>query len=146
MPAVKICAALPIKHLVTHLEVFRAAWDALATGRLEQLRRYLHPDVEWESGLGRGAHRGHDDLERWMGVLTGAWKSTTNVCEDVREVADDCVVAFGRISAFDHSGEQRLDADVAWVVEFRAGLIARLSTHLDRDAALRYVAARRVVA
>jgi hypothetical protein len=61
----------------------------------------------------------------------------------MREVADDCVIAFGRITAFGYGGEQAIDTDVAWVVEFRDDLLLRAASFVDRDDALRYVASRR---
>jgi ketosteroid isomerase-like protein len=127
----------------SNVEVFREAWEAYACGRIETLLEFLHPDVRWEPALTEGAFQGREAFQSWLATAQRQYKSMTVVLETVREVADDCIVAFGRVTAFDYSGEQSHDAAMAWVAEFRAGRVIRATTFADRDHALRYVTDRR---
>jgi ketosteroid isomerase-like protein len=127
----------------SNVEVFREAWDAYACGRTDVLLAFLHPDIRWEPALVDGGFHGPEAFESWLLAAQRQYKSMTVVLETVREVADDCIVAFGRVTAFDYSGEQSHDAAVAWVAEFRAGRVIRATTFTDRDEALRYVTDRR---
>lgn len=127
----------------SNVEVFREAWDAYACGRTDDLLDYLHPEVRWDPALADGVTRGREAFQRWLADAQRRYKSMTVVLETVREVADDCIVAFGRVTTFDYSGEQSHDAAVAWVAEFRGGRVIRASTFADRDEALRYVTDRR---
>ena len=124
-------------------DLFRHIWDAHTHGRRSDLYAALDPDVEWRPSLVGDVFRGKDDLDRWIEAQRREFKSLTLVYEDMREVADDCVIVFGRLTAYRYGGEQVVDADVAWVAEFRDGLLLRASAYTDRDEALRYVASRR---
>jgi ketosteroid isomerase-like protein len=128
---------------MTAAELFRNVWDAFTQGRMRDLSLALHPEVEWRPSVGGEVFRGPEDLDRWLEHQRRAWQSLTIVYEDMREVADDCVIAFGRLTAFDYGGEQAIDTDVAWVAEFRDDLLLRAASFFDRDDALRYIASRR---
>jgi ketosteroid isomerase-like protein len=128
---------------MTATELFRNIWDAFTQGRRDDLAVALHPEVEWRPSPGSEVFRGPDDLDRWLEGQRRAWQSLTIVYEDMREVADDCVIAFGRLTAFDYGGEQAIDTDVAWVAEFRDDLLLRAASFIDRGDALRYIASRR---
>jgi ketosteroid isomerase-like protein len=124
-------------------ELFRSFWDAYTQGRVDDVRRMLHPDVEWRPSILGDVYHGPEDLERWLMTLRREWKTMTVVYKDMREVADDCVIAFGRVTAFGYGGDQRVDADVAWVAEFEDGLLLRARAFVDGDEALQYVSDRR---
>jgi ketosteroid isomerase-like protein len=126
-----------------NVHAFRAVWDAYSHGRLRDVLEHLDPDIEWRQALVPETYVGFARLGHWVGTMRQEWKSMTIVFEDMRAVADDCVVAFGRMTAFDNGGEQRHDSDLAWVAEFRDGLMVRASAFVDRGEALRYVTARR---
>ena len=70
-----------------------------------------------------------------------AWKSVTVVLDELREV-DGCVVASGRISAFDHRGDQVVDSVITCVAEFRDGRVVRAASFFSDDDALAWVSAR----
>jgi ketosteroid isomerase-like protein len=129
---------------VSNAEIFREVWDAYASGRTDVLLERLDPDVEWHPSLAQDdAVRGRDAFSEWLSRLQREYKSLTVVLETTREVADDCIMAFGQVTTFDHSGIKRDDAALAWVAEFRDERIVRATSFLDRDEALRYVTARR---
>jgi len=132
-----------IQGVASNAEIFRAVWDAYTEGRWADMPKYLDPEVQWRPALTPELYQGLDDLRHWVKAVRREWKSMTIVFEDMREVADDCVVAFGRLTAFDYGGEQGFDDDMAWVAEFRDGRIIRATSFKDRDEALAYVTARR---
>lgn len=129
--------------VTSNVEVFREAWDAYASGRTDVLLECLDPDVEWTPALIDEPVQGHEAFRRWLATTQRRFKSMTVVLETMREVADDCIVAFGRVTTFDHSGVQNHDVAIAWVAEFRDGRVVRATTFADRDEALRFVTARR---
>jgi ketosteroid isomerase-like protein len=127
---------------MTNSEVFQRVWELYAAGRGPEILEYLDPDVEWRPALVEPAsYRGHDGVRTWAAATSRAWKSVTVVLEHVREV-DGCVVASGRVSAFDHSGDQVVDTVVACVAEFRQQRVVRAASFRSEDEALAWVSAR----
>jgi ketosteroid isomerase-like protein len=123
-------------------EVFQRVWELYAAGRGVEILEHLDADVEWRPSLVEPAsYRGHDGVRAWAGASRRAWKSVTVVLESLREV-DGCVVATGRISAFDHSGDQVVDSVLTCVAEFRDGRVARAASFGSDDDALAWVSAR----
>lgn len=127
----------------SNVEVFRRAWDAYASGRVDALLACLDPEVVWQPTLIGGEVHGRDGVASWLAATQRQFKSMTVVLETMREVADDCMVAFGRVTTFDYSGECSHDAALGWVAEFRELVVVRATSFVDRDEALRYVTARR---
>jgi ketosteroid isomerase-like protein len=127
---------------MTNSEVFQRVWELYAAGRGPEILEYLDPDVEWRPALVEPAsYRGHDGVRAWAAASGRAWKSVTVVLEHMREV-DGCVVASGRVSAFDHSGNQVVDTVVACVAEFRQQRVVRAASFHSEDEALAWVSAR----
>ena len=123
-------------------EVFQRVWELYAAGRSTEILEHLDPEVEWRPALvAPASYRGHDGVREWAGASRRAWKSVTVVLDDLREV-DGCVVASGRLSAFDHSGDQVVDTLLACVAEFRGGRVARAATFVSEDDAMAWVSAR----
>jgi ketosteroid isomerase-like protein len=127
---------------MTNSEVFQRVWELYAAGRGPEILEHLDPDVEWRPALVEPAsYRGHDGVRTWAAAAGRAWKSVTIVLERMREV-DGCVVASGRVSAFDHSGDQVVDTVVACVAEFRQQRVVRAASFQSEDEALAWVSAR----
>jgi ketosteroid isomerase-like protein len=123
-------------------DVFQRVWDLYAAGRGAEILDHLDPEVEWRPALVEpDRYRGHDGVRAWADAARRAWKSVTVVLEDVREV-DGCVVACGRIAAFDHRGDQVVDSVLACVAEFRGGRVVRACSFCSHDDALAWVSAR----
>lgn len=124
-------------------DVLARAWELYAVGRVHDIFELLDPDVEWRPMLpDAGVYRGHAGLARWARSTRRAWKSVTIVYEDMHEVAADCVLGLGRITAFDHRDAQVLDSTIACVAEVRDGRIVRACAFLDHEAALAWISAR----
>jgi hypothetical protein len=123
-------------------DVFQRVWELYAAGRGLEILEHLDPGVEWRPVLVEpAAYYGHAGVRTWATAVHGAWKSVTVVLEELREV-DGCVVASGRIAAFDHGGEQVVDSVLTCVAEFRRGRVVRACSFFSDDDALAWVSAR----
>jgi hypothetical protein len=127
----------------SNTDVFQRVWDLYATGRTHEILEHVDPGVEWRpTVLDPTTYRGHAGVVDWATAARLAWKSITVVYDDMREVADDCVVSDGRIAAFDHDGELVIDSPLACVAEFRDGLVVRACTFVSLDDAMEWVSDR----
>jgi hypothetical protein len=123
-------------------DIFERVWELYAAGRGLEILEHLDPAVEWRPVLVEPAsYHGHVGVRTWATAVRGAWKSVTVVLDEQREV-DGCVVASGRIVAFDHAGEQVVDSVLTCVAEFRHGRIVRACSFFSADDALAWVSAR----
>jgi hypothetical protein len=123
-------------------EVFQRVWELYAAGRGPEILEHLDPAVEWRPSLVEPApYHGHAGVRTWASAVGGAWKSVTVVLEELREV-DGCVVASGRVAAFDHGGDQVVDTVITCVAEFRHARIVRACSFRSDDDALAWVSAR----
>ena len=123
-------------------EVFQRVWELYAAGRGPEILEHLDPAVEWRPALvDPASYHGHAGVRTWAVAVRQAWKSVTVVLDEQREV-DGCVVASGRIAAFDHGGEQVVDSVLTCVAEFRRGRIVRACSFFSDDDALAWVSAR----
>jgi predicted RNA polymerase sigma factor len=124
-------------------DVFQRVWDLYATGRTREILDHVHPEVEWRpTVLDAATYRGHAGVQRWATAARHAWKSITVIYDDMREVADDCVVSHGRIAAFDHDDRLVIESPLACVAEFRDGLVVRACAFVSLDEAMAWVSAR----
>jgi hypothetical protein len=123
-------------------EVFQRVWELYAAGRGPEILEHLDPAVEWHPSLVEPApYHGHAGVRTWASAVGGAWKSVTVVLEGLHEV-DGCVVASGRVVAFDHGGEQVVDTVITCVAEFRLGRVARARSFRSAEDAMCWVSAR----
>ena len=123
-------------------EVFQRIWELYAAGHGPEILQHLDPAVEWRPALVEpAAYRGHAGVRTWAGAARRAWKSITVVLEDLREV-DGCVVASGRVAAFDHRGDQVVDSVLTCVAEFRGGRVVRACSFRSDEDALAWISAR----
>jgi ketosteroid isomerase-like protein len=128
--------------LPSNSEIFQRIWQLYAAGRGAEILEYLDPKVEWRPALVEPAtYRGHEGVRAWAAASQRAWKSVTVVLEGLREV-DGCVLAYGRVSAFDHGGVQVVDTLLACVAEFRDGRVVRAASFTSEDDALEWISAR----
>jgi hypothetical protein len=131
---------------LSNSDVFQRVWDLYATGRTREILDHVDPGVEWRPTVLDGAtYRGHEGVRGWATAARLAWKSITVVYDDMREVADDCVVSDGRIAAFDHDGQLVIDSALACVAEFRDGMVVRACAFVTLDEAMAWVSDRREV-
>jgi ketosteroid isomerase-like protein len=123
-------------------DVVRRMWELYAGGRPRDVLEHVEPDVEWRPVLDGAVYRGHDELGRWAHEIQATWKSVILELEGLHDAPGEQVVAFGRIVAFDHGGEQDLDAPIAWVLHFRGARVAHARAFRDRADAEAWLSAR----
>jgi hypothetical protein len=127
----------------SNTDVFQRVWQLYATGRTHEILDYIDPAVEWRpTVLEPAIYYGHAGLSTWAIAARRAWKSITVMYDDMREVAEDCVVSDGRIAAFDRDGQLVIDSPLACVAEFRDGLVVRACAFMSLDEALGWVIER----
>jgi ketosteroid isomerase-like protein len=117
--------------------IVRRMWELYAAGRPRELLTHLDPDVEWHPMRNGTVCRGHEELGAWARQVQSTWKSVIVVLESMREVPEERVVAFGRIVAFDHGGDQDVDTPIAWVLQFRDSRVVHaraFGDHADAEA------------
>jgi ketosteroid isomerase-like protein len=123
-------------------DIFQRIWELYAAGRGPEILEHLDPAVEWRPVLvDPAAYHGHAGVRAWAAEVHDAWKSVTVVLEELRDV-DGCVVASGRIAAFDHRDEQVVDSVLTCVAEFRGGRVVRAYSFFSSEDALAWVSAR----
>ena len=121
---------------------FDRAWSAFAEGRLADLARELHPDVEWHSAPLATVFRGTEQLSRWSEAVARTWKSLTVVLEEVDDSVEGVVAAYGTVTAFGHGGEHDYQGETAYVTEYVGGRIVRGYAFASHAEARDYVASR----
>jgi ketosteroid isomerase-like protein len=122
--------------------VFQRIWELYAAGRGPEILEYLDPAIEWRPALhDPSRYHGHAGVRRWAAARRRAWKSVTILLEEVSDI-DGCVVASGRVAAYDHRGNQVVDSAVACAAVIHDGLVVRAAAFVERDAALSWVSAR----
>jgi hypothetical protein len=121
---------------------FARVWELYAKGRGIEILDHLDPDVEWHPAvLEPDAYYGHAAVRRWASSMRRAWKSVTLVLDELREI-EGCVLAHGRLAAYDHAGDQAIDTVLACVAEFRRGLVVRARSFVTVEDALAWISAR----
>ncbi|MEA2256682.1 MAG: SnoaL-like domain [Solirubrobacteraceae bacterium] len=123
-------------------DIVRRMWELYASGRPGDLLEHVDPDVEWHPLIDGTVYRGREELGRWATEVQSTWKSVVVVLEGLREAPEEHVVAFGRLVAFDHGGEQDVDGPIAWVLQFRESRVVHARAFRDRDDAEAWVSAR----
>ena len=121
---------------------FDRAWSAFAEGRLADLARELHPDVEWHSAPLATVFRGAGQVSRWSEAVARTWKSLTVVLEEVDDSVEGFVAAYGTVTAFGHGGEHDYRGETAYVTEYVGGRMVRGHAFASHAEARDYVASR----
>jgi ketosteroid isomerase-like protein len=121
---------------VTNADQARAFIAAFNGGDLDAFAATLHPEVEIHAG--RGPRRGIEAAREWATRAPGGIQQWVLV-EDVREAGDRALALIVREWRWEEeeSGAEPAHVDpMAWLFEFRDGLIARWRPFDDRDEAL----------
>ena len=117
----------------------QASYEAFNRGDTEGALEYIHPEIEWRTylvpGPGGGTYRGHE------GVIQ-LWSDVRSVMDDFRNEAEeffasgDYVVVFVRFSGRGRESGAGVEARLAHLFEFEDGLLRRVRSYEDREAAL----------
>jgi uncharacterized protein len=120
-------------------EWVRQAFERWNPGdRSPPLERF-HPDVEINTVIGAAIQgepfRGYEGVRAWLAGLDENFEIWELVTDEWHERGDTLVV-LGSVHARGRGSGIELDQPIAWVADFRDGLLVRLRTYFDHDEAL----------
>lgn len=123
-----------MSNLETTQKLF-AIWNSREFGKL---RPFLADDVEWVpatmAAVEGGSFHGTEGFAMFLDEWDKAWDVWEVAVSDVRESGDQ-VLVFGQVHARASGSGLELDQPVAYLFEFRDGLLARGATFFDHDEA-----------
>ena len=90
------------------------------------------------SAVEGGSYRGSEDMRRFFDEWDRTWATWEVEPSEVKEVGDH-VLILGRVHAKGRGSEIELDQPVAYVFQFRDGLLAYGATFFDRAEARRAI-------
>jgi ketosteroid isomerase-like protein len=121
-------------------QMFGAAGRAINLGALDELYRFLAPDVEWvpiNATLEGTRYRGHHGVQQWIEDMNRDWDFFEARPEEIRDLGDGRVLALGTWRARGRSSGVELDSQpAAWLLQLRGGKGVRMQTFTDRAKAL----------
>ena len=121
-----------------NVEIVRALIDEWNRGEIEALIERATEDFEWHPFLVQSVEgrvfRGHDGFREFLGDWTSTWETWNLEAEEIRDFGDQ-VLVLTRVRAKGRGSGLELDQPLAHLFEFRAGLVCRAETFLDRDEA-----------
>jgi ketosteroid isomerase-like protein len=104
----------------------------------EALIPFVTNEIEWVpetmSAVEGGSFQGVDGLREFFSEWDNAWKVWEVTPAEVRDEGD-CVLVLGHVHAEGRGSGLELDQPVAYLFEFRGGLLAYGATFYDQDLA-----------
>ena len=131
-----------------NVQVVRAIYDAFAARDVERVVRHFHPEGEFRpagTSLASGRaepYRGVEGMREYFADVAATWDELVLEPHDLRATGDSVIVA-GHVRGRGPSVEA--DADVAWVWEFRDGLVFACRVFPTSGEALRWVESDRAL-
>ena len=115
-------------------ELFRI-WNAR---EFDDLLDHVAEDIEWipatMTAVEGGSYRGREELSRFFAEWAATWKTWEVRDPEMREI-DAQVLVLGHVYAEGAGSGVTLDQPVAYLFEFRDGLLARGQTFFDQGEA-----------
>jgi len=129
---------LPVSEQKSDVELIREVWAAWNGSGVDEARRFLHPDIEWTDPKQLPDETTHVGLEAVTDTRREWDGSVIRLSFDIEEIiplGDDYLVC-SKASGIGASGTPIPPHDWFHIVSLEDGLIRRMRTFLDRDAAL----------
>jgi ketosteroid isomerase-like protein len=117
--------------------VVRSLYEAWNAGDREAGIEVSHEDGLLHSAITNSTFRGHEGIRQWMAEIDEQFDSWWLDLPDVRALADDRVLALGRVRAHGRASGLELDQPIGWLVEFRGDKIAESWFYMGHDEARR---------
>jgi ketosteroid isomerase-like protein len=116
-----------------NVELVREGYARWRAGDYDLLLDFLlanaAPDIELFSrfgGFSGAPYRGHDGVRAWLAEIQESFVRFEPWLDDVRQVGDDRVVAFGGISFRAKESGVDMAERMGWVYEFHNGRLRRM--------------------
>jgi ketosteroid isomerase-like protein len=116
-------------------ELVRQAFERWNSGDREVDFDTIDREVELHGILAstRGVpYRGHEGVRQWLADIDEQFEGWEIWVDEMRELDDERVLAFGGIRMVGRGSGIELDQPVAWLFAFRAGKIVRYQAFRDR--------------
>ncbi|MEA2331071.1 MAG: SnoaL-like domain [Thermoleophilaceae bacterium] len=121
-----------------NVEVVRRGFDAFNARHVDELLATSAADSEWmpfRAQLEGTPYRGHEGVRRFVRDMDEDWDEFRIEPVEFHE-AGDLVVVIGRVKAVGGGSGVNIDSLAGFVLEVHGGLITRLTSHSDPEAAL----------
>jgi len=125
-----------------NVEVVRRGFEAFNQRDVDGLVGLCHPDCEWlpfRAQLEGEVYRGHDGIRRFVSELDDDWTEFEIHPEELNDLSGR-VLVMGRVRALAGASGIAVDTLAGFVLEMRDGLMERLVSHSDPEAARRAAA------
>ena len=122
-----------------NVELAKRVIDAFNRRDVDGIFECVSPDVEWFPAMSvtfGGGLRGREGIESYVREVSDTWEEYRVVVQDLRDLADQRVLALSRIEGRGAGSGGLVDAQMGQVFDFRDGRIARVRTYLDHSNAL----------
>jgi ketosteroid isomerase-like protein len=118
----------------------REVLDAWNRGDIDEVLARTTEDIVWvpvtvATVEGEGGFRGRDGFRRFFEQWSETWETWDIELHECREVGDR-IVALGHVRARGRGSGVELDTPVAYIFEFREGLVERGQSFFDHQEAL----------
>ena len=124
---------------MNRLEMFEAGMEAFNNGDAEAFLTFCDPDCEWYPFLQPSAtgepYRGREGVREWLRTIADAFDDISTQADQVFD-APDRLIALGEIRYRARDSEVDASAQIAWIFDFRDGLIWRGRVYMRHDEAL----------
>jgi ketosteroid isomerase-like protein len=118
-------------------ELAKRGFDALASGGVEAMLEFVHPDFEMETLPGIAAepqtYRGHDGVRRWFDSFYEVMDEITVAPTSYRELQDGRVLLGIMLRARGQTSGIEVEQDARSIATLRDGLLIRLDFLLPGD-------------
>jgi ketosteroid isomerase-like protein len=121
-----------------NVEIVRRTFAAFNAREVENLVRLFDPDCElvpFRAQLEGLVYRGHDGMRRFASDMEEDWDTYLIDATDFR-THDDRVGVVGHITAVAPGPRVTIESTVGFVFDLRGGLVLRVVSHSDPQAAL----------
>lgn len=121
------------------VEIVRRAMDAFNRRDAERFAQFTTPGFEWlpalPSALDAPSYVGHAGVRRYFSEIGDTWDQLTLLAETLRDL-DGVVLMLGRAIGRGLGSGATVEMPLAFLAEFRDGLISKASTYRSHDEAV----------